>query len=59
MRAENNKVELTGTIITEPEFNHAVSDFGKEFNISQKTKLKAMRYLWRLLRVTARKEYTC
>ena len=24
MRAENNKVELTGTIITEPEFNHEV-----------------------------------
>ena len=24
MRAENNKVELTGTIISEPEFNHEV-----------------------------------
>ena len=24
MRAENNKVKLTGTIITEPEFNHEV-----------------------------------
>ena len=24
MRAENNKVEFTGTIITEPEFNHEV-----------------------------------
>ena len=29
MRAENNKVELTGTIITEPEFNHEV--FGEGF----------------------------
>ena len=29
MRAENNKVELTGTIITEPEFNHEV--FGDGF----------------------------
>jgi primosomal replication protein N len=29
MRVENNKVELTGTIITEPEFNHEV--FGEGF----------------------------
>ena len=29
MRAENNKVEFTGTIITEPEFNHEV--FGEGF----------------------------
>lgn len=29
MRAENNKVELTGTIISEPEFNHEV--FGEGF----------------------------
>ena len=29
MRAENNKVKLTGTIITEPEFNHEV--FGEGF----------------------------
>ena len=28
MRAENNKVELTGTIITEPEFNHEVFEEG-------------------------------